>query len=62
MFVFFLMCRRVHITRATLLELDGKFEVEPGRGGERDELLAKNKIETFLIIPPKQVKYSLKTN
>lgn len=45
---------RVHITRATLMELDGKFEVEEGNGGERDEILAKNNIETFLIIPPPQ--------
>lgn len=37
------------------MELDGKFEVEEGNGGERDEILAKNNIETFLIIPPPQV-------
>ncbi len=46
---------RVHITRATLMELDGKFEVEDGNGGDRDDVLAKLKVETFLIIPPKQV-------
>ena len=46
--------RRVHITKATLLELGGKFEVEDGKGRERDEVLAKLNIDTFLIIPPKQ--------
>jgi hypothetical protein len=35
------------------MELNGKFEVEPGNGEERDEVLAKHNIETFLIIPPK---------
>jgi hypothetical protein len=45
---------RVHITAATLSELEGKFEVEEGRGGERDDKLKEYKIETFLIIPPKQ--------
>ena len=29
----FLFRSRVHITRATLMELDGKFEVEDGKGG-----------------------------
>ena len=48
--------RRVHITRATLMELNGKFEVEAGNGGERDEVLAKLNVETFLIIPPKVTK------
>ena len=44
--------RRVHITKATLSELGDKFEVEDGNGGERDEVLAKHNVETFLIIPP----------
>ena len=35
------------------MELGGKFEVEDGNGGERDEVLAKLNVETFLIIPPK---------
>ncbi len=35
-------------------ELGGKFEVEEGRGGERDEKLKEYKIQTYLIIPPKQ--------
>ena len=50
------LLRRVHITAATLNELGGKFEVEEGHGGDRDEKLKEYKIETFLIIPPKQVK------
>ena len=45
--------RRVHVTRATLMELGGRFEVEDGNGGDRDEVLAKLGVETFLIIPPK---------
>ena len=49
-------CSRVHITRATLDELGRghDFEVEEGHGGDRDETL--KDVETFLIIPPKQVK------
>ena len=39
---------------ATLNELGGKFQVEEGRGGERDEKLKEYKIQTYLIIPPKQ--------
>ena len=30
--------------------MKGSFEVEPGNGGERDNFLAENCIETFLII------------
>ena len=45
---------RVHITKATLVELGAKFEVEDGKGRERDEVLAKLDIDTFLIIPPRQ--------
>lgn len=44
---------RVHITKATLDYLDGKFEVEPGNGGSRSGFLGDNKIETYLIVPPK---------
>lgn len=44
---------RVHITKTTLDYLDGKFEVEPGNGGSRSGFLGDNKIETFLIVPPK---------
>lgn len=45
--------RRVHITRATLIQLGDKFEVEPGNGANRESYLSDHKIETFLIIPPK---------
>ena len=42
------------------MELGAKFEVEDGKGRERDEVLAKLDIDTFLIIPPKQqVTYSI---
>ena len=42
----------MHITRDTLNELGDKYEVEEGNGGDRDEVLAKHNVETFLIIPP----------
>ncbi|XP_011635258.1 adenylate cyclase type 2 isoform X2 [Pogonomyrmex barbatus] len=45
---------RVHITKATLLQLGDRFEVEPGDGGSRDGYLAQHKIETFLIVPSKK--------
>lgn len=45
---------RVHITKATLLQLGDRFEVEPGNGGSRESYLAQHKIETFLIVPPKK--------
>ncbi|XKL63974.1 hypothetical protein PGB90_006338 [Kerria lacca] len=43
---------KVHITKATLLQLNDRFQVELGNGGERESYLADHKIETFLIIPP----------
>ncbi|XP_065349214.1 adenylate cyclase type 2 [Cloeon dipterum] len=43
---------RVHITKATLLQLGSRFEVEPGNGGTRDALLDEHKVDTYLIIPP----------
>ncbi|KAL1516593.1 hypothetical protein ABEB36_000488 [Hypothenemus hampei] len=46
---------RVHITKATLLQLGDRFEVEPGNGANRESYLADHKIETYLIIPPKKV-------
>lgn len=48
----FFSSRRVHITKATLLQLGNRFEVEPGNGGSREVYLAQHNIETFLIIPP----------
>ncbi|XP_070575813.1 adenylate cyclase type 2-like isoform X2 [Ptychodera flava] len=45
---------RVHITAATLNELGGKYEVEPGHGGKRDDFLNDINEETYLVIPPQQ--------
>uniref|UniRef100_T1J4X6 adenylate cyclase n=1 Tax=Strigamia maritima TaxID=126957 RepID=T1J4X6_STRMM len=44
---------RVHITNATLMQLNNKFEVEPGNGYLRDIYIADHKVDTYLIIPPK---------
>lgn len=41
------------MTKATLLQLGDRFEVEPGEGGSREKYLADHKVETYLIIPPK---------
>lgn len=38
-----------------MLQLNDKFEVEPGNGGDREGYLADHKIETFLIVPPSTV-------
>lgn len=43
--------RRVHITKETLKCLDGDYEVEDGRGHERNSYLKDHQIETYLIIP-----------
>ncbi|XP_026325028.1 adenylate cyclase type 2-like [Hyposmocoma kahamanoa] len=45
---------RVHITKPTLLQLGGRFEVETGDGASREGYLADHKVETYLIIPPKK--------
>lgn len=45
--------RRVHVTKATLLQLGDRFKVEDGHGDSREAYLAEHKVETFLIIPPK---------
>ncbi|CAG4939561.1 unnamed protein product [Parnassius apollo] len=45
---------RVHITKATMLQLGGRFDVEPGDGASREGYLADHKVETFLIVPPKK--------
>lgn len=43
--------RRVHITKETLKCLDGDYEVEDGRGYERNSYIKDHQIETYLIIP-----------
>ncbi|XP_055378499.1 uncharacterized protein LOC129610136 isoform X2 [Condylostylus longicornis] len=42
---------RVHITKETLKCLDGDYEVEEGRGWERNSYLKDHQIETYLIVP-----------
>jgi adenylate cyclase 2 len=42
----------VHITKATLLQLNDRFQVEAREGGQREGYLADHKVETYLIIPP----------
>lgn len=48
----FFVFSKVHITKATLLQLNDRFQVEPGNGGEREPYLADHKIESYLIVPP----------
>lgn len=51
-FVFyFVSFRRVHITKETLKCLDGDYEVEEGKGAERNSYLKDHQIETYLIVP-----------
>uniref|UniRef100_A0A665U294 adenylate cyclase n=1 Tax=Echeneis naucrates TaxID=173247 RepID=A0A665U294_ECHNA len=45
---------RIHISRATLDSLGGFYETEAGHGQERNELLRKHNIDTFLICPALQ--------
>ncbi|XP_013792014.2 adenylate cyclase type 2-like, partial [Limulus polyphemus] len=45
---------RVHITMATLQQLDNRFEVEPRQGLLHDPFRLNHQVETFLIIPPKE--------
>ncbi|XP_072761762.1 adenylate cyclase type 5 isoform X3 [Anoplolepis gracilipes] len=42
---------RVHITKETLDCLGGYYEVEEGRGGERNAYLKDHNIRTYLIVP-----------
>jgi len=41
----------VHITKETLKCLDGDYEVEVGKGAERNSYLKDHQIETYLIVP-----------
>lgn len=43
--------RRIHVSRATLDCLGGLYETEVGHGKERNELLRKHDIDTYLIRP-----------
>ncbi len=47
--IFYIVNRRIHISRATLDCLDGSYQTEDGCGYERNEFLRKHKIDTFLI-------------
>ncbi|KAL5291164.1 ADCY5 family protein [Megaselia abdita] len=42
---------RVHITKETLICLDGDYEVEEGNGCDRNSYLKDHEIQTFLIVP-----------
>lgn len=41
----------MHITKETLKCLDGDYEVEAGKGAERNSYLKDHQIETYLIVP-----------
>ncbi|KAK3930408.1 Adenylate cyclase type 1 [Frankliniella fusca] len=53
---------RVHITQATLDCLAGQYEVEDGRGGERNQYLHDNQVKTYFIVPPERRKKPLLFN
>lgn len=44
------LARRVHITDSVLNCLSGDYEVEEGRGQERDPYLKQYNIESYLIV------------
>lgn len=46
-------CRRIHITEATYSYLIDDYEVEPGRGQDRNKYLKEKDITTYLIVGPK---------
>lgn len=41
----------MHITKETLKCLDGDYEVEEGKGADRNSYLKDHQIETYLIVP-----------
>ncbi|XP_068612677.1 adenylate cyclase type 8 [Brachionichthys hirsutus] len=45
---------RIHVSRATLDCLGGTYEAEAGHGRERNELLRKHNVDTYLICPAKR--------
>ncbi len=49
---------RVHISKSSLEHLGDAYEVEEGRGGQREQFLADNDIETFLIVRRKKKQVS----
>ena len=49
---YFNISRRIHITRDTLMYLNGDYEVEDGNGGERHPYLQEHNIKTYFIKPP----------
>ena len=44
------LARRVHITTSVLNCLNGDYDVEEGRGQERDSYLKQYNIESYLIV------------
>jgi len=44
-------CRRVHVSKATLMFLGDEFRVESSEGDSRDSYLVERGIETFFIVP-----------
>ncbi|EFN75364.1 Adenylate cyclase type 5, partial [Harpegnathos saltator] len=53
---------RVHITKETLDCLGGYYEVEEGRGGERNAYLKDHNIRTYLIVPGDTFKDNITTS
>ena len=45
-----LICRRVHVSEKTLSFLNDEFEVEPGHGEKREEILRIAGIKTYFIV------------
>ncbi|KFM59950.1 Ca(2+)/calmodulin-responsive adenylate cyclase, partial [Stegodyphus mimosarum] len=43
---------RVHVTQATLDYLHGEYEVEPGRGADRNSYLREHNVVSYFIISP----------